>query len=232
MNHIQTNKEVKSLIYVLYQHSLFLTKEYKLNDEELVISEFNSFNFSKTQIPLENIDSNGIESGTSNIYFKTSIILFSLIISGLVASLYLKGFSINNLIPVAIFGLISCACIYVLSLNKTKKILFFDNITQKELFSLKLDNDHLQKADEFIKVLNETILRKQQPSTFDKFAHAALTNNRSLEDPYHHLNALSNLGMVDDFLYNRLKNSIREKLNGTNPTIQMENVIKFPASKI
>lgn len=234
MNNKNEYKFKNHVVNVLYQHDFFRTTEYKLTTGYLEITDLRSNKLNKSKIPLENINpQESIKSSMS----KSAILalcLLPILLTGLTFNLFHIEFQLQNIIPLILFAVIGTSCVFYLVTTKNLQYIFTDGITQDVLFTLQTEKDKLHKLNSFVFALKDNIRQKQAPSTFDKFAVAALKNKKDIEiidQPLYHLEELQNLGVLDDYLYNRIKNNITEIISENDRIINQGNIISFSAIK-
>ncbi len=233
MSELTNKNSKKGLVHILYQHSFFRTTEYKITNDHLEITDLRSLKFNKTKIPLENISTEETLKTSISKSAILAIAILPFLIFGFAFSLYQQEYNIETIIPLMVATIMGITSVIYLGLTKNIQYIFNDIVTQNDLFILYSEKDKLHTMNTFITVLKEKIVEKQFSIHSDKFVSLASRNNIRLENqPMHHLNELQNLGMLDDYLYNRIKTSITENLSGiVLDTINDKNIINFSAIK-
>ena len=214
--------------------SVFSTRKYKLeNNGKLSIITLNAVHTRAETIPLDLIDPEPNIEHKPNNYWA----LISLVIS--VSSII--TFGVTDLISVPLLSaliLLSAALFVVALKNRMTTYTFFFANTQTKIFSIKggetlaSTNEAINdKADSFINNLKYAIYKinkkhvPQQKFENDKDKYDFIKNK--LDDLY-------NYGVINNILYDRIKDNIREKTNTqklSKQTKQLANVIVFEPRK-
>ena len=194
-------------------NSLFKTIEYKLlssNNLELnVLSKSGSLH-SKT-ISLNSIN---VQEGKTTPSYLPGLVLILGCIS-IAAIIYVsRGSPIinNNLISiisflVCIFGSLGIHC------TPTKSLKYIDSFSNNVLFEFNDSSIKNSVTSEFIKNLNSSIDEAKQVET----DRSSLTSNSQIQYAIHseNVDVLFNSGLIDEILYNRIRNSMNDRFHGT-----------------
>lgn len=193
-------------------NTLFKTAEYKLvNSDYLKITELSLYNAESNKVMLDNIRCEDGQSLPSSLSYLTLFVGFLLIATTLYYSQYSTILS-NNLLNIIFFlSCISGAMAFMLKPAKTYT--YRDTYSNKILLRINKSAMLNNATDSFVTELNAAIQRTEEETT----KRINLKKNTEIQYEIHNKNVdeMFNLGLIDEALYNRICNSMREKVFGT-----------------
>ncbi|MEE9325833.1 MAG: hypothetical protein V3U71_00960 [Cocleimonas sp.] len=206
----------------IYTHTLFSTKEYKIDSENnLIINALSSSDSSHEKIQLFDIS-----ASPKHLNHHNKLWLLLALLTAIAAPLLLLTLG-NIFLPISTL-LVICSILSTVaySKNHTVEYRYIDSRSGKQRFSIKATNSKDKSTlNDFIKILNNKIKELQNSTTRVK-KHKTIEFKKHLE----HLQELSNIGIINEVLYQNIHTRIEEMVYGADDRSDQSNVIQLPVN--
>jgi uncharacterized membrane protein len=206
----------------LYTHTLFSTKEYKIDsDNNLIINSLFSSDSSHEKIQLFDISASPKHLTHHNKFW-----LLLALLTAIAAPLIFLSLG-NTLLPASILLGIS-SILFAVSYTKNYSIeySYIDSRSGKQRFSIRATSaKEKNMVSSFIDTLNTTI-ESSQNSAEKVRKYKTLEFKKHLE----YLQTLSNIGIINESMYQNIHARIEEVVSGTDNRSDQSNVIQLPVN--
>ncbi len=229
---------------MLFTHSWFASKEYKLNHTDnslshLSVSEASMNRATSEKFPLDMIEATPKITNTIDPLLLT-FTLICVLASGIFLTLSATtGFSILSIFG-GLFVLAAIASTIIAFRNKVQSYTYFYTDSNTPMFTLTAKQADKEKVDAFVKNLNDSIEQSTQDNQLMGTANPSQPPVKTEEQEYlaytYHLDFLFASGLIDDESYLKVGENISAKVFGrkktsaeaVSKTNTTSNIIHFP----